>query len=198
MGVMKENFFPGSTSVLLRVMLLNSSVTTGAGLTGLTAGSSGFTCYYMRDGDTGSTVVNLTTGTVGTWSSGGFKEIDPTHMPGNYEFGIPNGILATGVKKATIFFHGAANMQDTFVDIDMLETGDAFAALTTTTYAQPSASPSATSTLPQMLAWLFTLSRNKITTTATTQTLLADDNATTVAASTISDDGTTATRGKFI
>ena len=198
MAIMKENFFPGSTSVLLRVMLLNSSVTTGAGITGLTNGSSGLTCYYMRDGDTGSTVISLASGTVGTWSSGGFKEVDATHMPGNYEFGIPNAVLATGVKKATIFFHGATNMQDTFVDIDMLETGDAYAAISTTTYAESAAVPSATATLIDKIRWLATLARNKITTSATTQTLLADDNSTTVGASTVSDDGSVATRGKFV
>jgi hypothetical protein len=198
MALQRENFFPGSTSVLLRPMLLNSSVTTGAGITGLTAGSSGLTCYYMRDGDTTSTAISLVTGTVGTWSSGGFKEVDATHMPGVYEFGIPNAVLATGVKKATIFFHGATNMQDTFIDIDMLETGDAYAAIATTTVAESAAVPAATATLTDKIRWLATIARNKITTTATTQTLLADDNATTVGASTISDDGSTATRGKYV
>lgn len=47
------------------------------------------------------------------------------------------------------------------------------------------------------LSWLLTLSRNKITQTSTTQIVKADDGATTIATSTVSDDGTTATRGEF-
>jgi hypothetical protein len=43
-----------------------------------------------------------------------------------------------------------------------------------------------------------TVARNKITNTVSTMTLYADDNTTSVAASTVSDDGTTATRGKFV
>jgi hypothetical protein len=70
-------------------------------------------------------------------------------------------------------------------------------ALATDTYAESAAVPAATSTLAAGIVWLRTLARNKITQTATTQLVKADDGTTTVGTSTVSDDGTTATRGEF-
>jgi len=61
----------------------------------------------------------------------------------------------------------------------------------------PTGPPSATATPAEALAWLLTLARNKMTQTSTTQTLLADNGTTTVATSTVSDDGTTFTRGEW-
>lgn len=61
----------------------------------------------------------------------------------------------------------------------------------------PSAVPAAAPTLFDAIAWLFTLGRNKITQTATTQLLRNDADSATIGTSTVSDDGTTATRGKW-
>lgn len=69
--------------------------------------------------------------------------------------------------------------------------------LNTDTFAEPSAPPAATASLVAKIGWLAILARNKITQTSTTQTLYADNGSTTVATSTVSDDGTTATRGEF-
>lgn len=199
MALQKENFYPGSTSTLMRVFIGDSSVTTGAGKTGITAGSASLTCYYLRDGNPATTQITLTAATLGTWVSGGFVEVDATHMPGVYELGVPNAVLTASAKKATIFLQGATNMQNTFVDIDMLLTGDPYAALATTTYAPAAAALSTSSnTIPQMLSWLATISGNKIATTVSTQTLYAGDNTTTVAAATVTDDGTTSTRGRYV
>lgn len=62
---------------------------------------------------------------------------------------------------------------------------------------EPVAVVGASPTAIAALSWLLTLSRNTILQTATTQTLKADNTTTTIAASTISDDGTTFTRGEF-
>lgn len=70
-------------------------------------------------------------------------------------------------------------------------------ALATDTYTELAAVPAANAPLSQKLNWLFLLARNKITQTATTQTIYADDGSTSVATSTVSDDSTTATRGEF-
>ncbi len=70
-------------------------------------------------------------------------------------------------------------------------------ALGTTTYAELSGVPAATSTLADKINWLFILARNKITQTATTSTLRNDADGANVSTSTISDDGTTATRGEW-
>ena len=70
-------------------------------------------------------------------------------------------------------------------------------ALATTTYAEPSGIIAATSSLKDKICWLFTLARNKITQTATTQTLRNDADDGSIATSTVEDDGTTATRNEF-
>jgi len=109
----------GATSKLVRVFVQNSLVTTNAGLTGLTSGSSGLTCYSIRECDSSTAVVSLSGGTVGTWSSGGFKEVDATNMPGLYEVGIPNAAIASGSKSVVLFLRGATNMSDTPVEFEL-------------------------------------------------------------------------------
>lgn len=95
----------GRTSKRDVIFIGDSSVTTGAGKTGLTNAS--LTAYYFRDGDATATVHTLAAGTVGTWSSGGFKEIDATNMPGMYEVGIFNAVFANTVDSARVMFKGA-------------------------------------------------------------------------------------------
>lgn len=69
--------------------------------------------------------------------------------------------------------------------------------LVTDTFAQPSSVPAATSSIKDKINWMFTVLRNKITQTATTQTLRNDADTTTIGTSTHSDNGTTHTRGKW-
>lgn len=61
----------------------------------------------------------------------------------------------------------------------------------------PTSVPAAAPTLFDAIAWLFTLGRNKITQTATTQLLRNDADSGTIGTSTVSDDATTAIRGKW-
>ena len=61
-----------------------------------------------------------------------------------------------------------------------------------------SAIPAVTASFRDAFRWLFALSRNKITQTATTSTLRNDADAGNIATSTVSDDGTTFTRGEWI
>lgn len=65
------------------------------------------------------------------------------------------------------------------------------------TIAELSAVPAANAPLWTAIKWMFMKSRNLVTETATTQIVKADNGTTTVATSTVSDDNTTATRGKF-
>lgn len=69
--------------------------------------------------------------------------------------------------------------------------------LRTDTVAELGAAPAATATLSTKITWLYMLARNKVTQTATTQSLKADDGSTDVATAAVSDDGTTATRNEF-
>jgi hypothetical protein len=70
--------------------------------------------------------------------------------------------------------------------------------LVTDTYAEPSGVVAATAGIKDMLNWLKTLARNKITQTSTTQTLRNDGDSGTISTATTTDDGTTFTRAKFV
>lgn len=69
--------------------------------------------------------------------------------------------------------------------------------LATDTAAELGAVPAANASLKAKITFLAMLARNKITQTATTKTVFADDGSTQVAAATVSDDGTTYTRGEL-
>lgn len=69
--------------------------------------------------------------------------------------------------------------------------------LETDTHAEPSSSVGATTSIKDAIMWNKTVSRNKMTQTATTTLLRNDSDSATVGTSTVSDDGTTTTRGKF-
>jgi len=66
-----------------------------------------------------------------------------------------------------------------------------------TTLAEAAAVPAANASLWAKINFLFLKARNKSTQTATTLLVKADDGTTTVATSTVSDDGTTYTRGEL-
>jgi hypothetical protein len=76
------------------------------------------------------------------------------------------------------------------------QTGDVYALLTGAN-TEVTSVPTSTDTLVNMLKWLFALARNKLTQTATTTLLRNNADGATIGTSTISDDGTTFTRGKF-
>ena len=96
----------GSTSRIEHVFILDSTSTTGAGKTALTNAS--VTAFYFRPGDTSTTSrsITLSAGTLGTWSSGGFIQVNATDMPGLYEIGIPNAIFAAGANHAVVMIKG--------------------------------------------------------------------------------------------
>lgn len=63
--------------------------------------------------------------------------------------------------------------------------------------AEPAGVPALTANLKTALSWLLALARNKITQTSTTSTLRNDADSASIATSTVSDDGTTFTRGEW-
>jgi len=107
---MSEYVYAGLTSQTIDIFLADSSSTTGAGLAGLVYNTSGLTCYYRKGATGTSTAITLATQTVGgSWSSGGFVEVDSTNMPGVYRLDIPDTVVsAEGY--VTIYFQGAANL----------------------------------------------------------------------------------------
>lgn len=103
-----------STSVCFGVRVSDSSSGTGAGLSGLAYNSGSLVCSYFRPGVVGATrtAITLASSTLGTYTSGAFKEIDATHLKGSYEFCPPNAAFAsaTGLREVLFECYGATNM----------------------------------------------------------------------------------------
>jgi hypothetical protein len=202
----------GQGSIVLRVKILNSSVSTGAGLTGLTSASSGLIISTIADNEStataytvaGSTIEGITT--LGTYAAPTatkcrFKEVDATNHKGVYEIQLADARYAvSSAKSLLVSVSGATNAAETDVviplrDLDPYVSADA--AVWAAVLSELSAVPGVTGTVKDALNWVFTLARNKRTQTSTTETVLKDDGSTTLATSTKSDDGTTFTRGEY-
>lgn len=114
-----------STSVIMHVFIGDSSVTTGAGLTGLTNASSGLVISAIHPGDASATVYSVASSNVETISTLGtyaaptsgkvrFKELDSTNMPGVYELHLANGLFSVSSDTTLrLTLKGATNMRVT-------------------------------------------------------------------------------------
>jgi hypothetical protein len=116
---MKQIVTVGATSKRMVVFVQNGTSTVGGGLTGLTHSSAGLTWYYYSETSGTDTAITLAGQTVGTWTSGGFVEIDSTHMPGFYEIGVPNACLASS-SWCTMQLQGAASMVPVNIEIEII------------------------------------------------------------------------------
>ena len=122
----------GTTSRSIPIRVQDSTSTTGALLSGLTASSSGLTCKYRRQGQAVEQTVSLIAVgvTLDTYTPGGF--IPDTILAGHYELQIPNAALQTGATYVVITLHGAANMVPVaiLIELDAVDYQvDAFGAL---------------------------------------------------------------------
>lgn len=109
----------GTTSKIVRVFIQDSSVTTGAGLTGLAYNTSNLVAYFIEEGKASATAITLADATVGTWTSGGFKAVDGTNMPGLYELHLPNAALDEG-NSVVVMLKGATNMAPCLLEIQLV------------------------------------------------------------------------------
>jgi hypothetical protein len=112
----------GRTSLLVKLLIQDTTKSDGSGLTGLVFNSAGLVCYRARDddGNAGGTAITLATATRGTWASGGFVEKDAANMPGVYEFGVPNAAIATGSETSVIMLKGATNMAPVALELQLV------------------------------------------------------------------------------
>ena len=122
----------GVTSVILRVKILDSASTVGAGKTGLTFGTAGLIISTIADNEAAPTVYaqaanNIETiATLGTFAAPTagkcrFMEVDPTNHPGLYEIQIANARWAVAsARSGIVTVSGAANAAqvDTEVQLD--------------------------------------------------------------------------------
>lgn len=104
----------------MHISIWDGSVSNGAGLVALTYSSTGLIAYFIRPGDVAPTEITLADiAVLGTYESGGFKQVDAVHMPGLYEIHIPNACLATGAEQTMIMYHGASNMVPKKIEIQL-------------------------------------------------------------------------------
>ena len=108
-----------TTSQLIRVRILDSSLTTGAGKTGLDNNLASINAYYIREG--ASTVINttVTTGSLGTHAEGSFVPVSNASMPGVYEYGAPNTAFSAGSNSVILYFDGVTDMKQTAKEIQL-------------------------------------------------------------------------------
>jgi hypothetical protein len=130
-----------ATGVILRVKLLNSSVTTGAGLTGLTYTSSGLVISAIADNE--ATTVTYAQGssnieditTLGTYAAPTtnkcrFKAVDGTNHPGVYEIQLANGRFSvSGARSLLVSVRGATNLAECDFVIQLNDLNEAADAL---------------------------------------------------------------------
>lgn len=93
---------------------------------------------------------------------------------------------------------GGASVVGYVVGSFSIENRTAFEALNVSTHAElGQTAPSATTTLKDMIRWIYKLSRNKTTATASTINVFNDAGTTVDQKASVSDDGTTFTRDEF-
>lgn len=110
----------GSKKETVTIFIQDSSSTTGAGLTGLVFNTANLVASYARQKGARVAVTLATLAAeTSAWSSGGFKEIDATNMPGLYRLDLPDASLSAGVRYVTLLLKGAANMATCVLEIDL-------------------------------------------------------------------------------
>lgn len=110
-----------NTSRTEYVFIQNSSVSTGAGLTGLVFNSAGLTADYCVERGARVNIPLVTQTPTGAYSSGGFCAVDGTNMPGLYRIDIPNAVFATaGADKAVVMLKGATNMAPVLLEYQIV------------------------------------------------------------------------------
>ena len=110
----------GRTSQILNLFVQNATVTTGAGLANVVASS--VNAYWLRSDATGiSSTVMTSSALVGTFSSGGWVQVNSNSTLGWYQFGIPNAALASG-DSVLLHIYNAPNMAPLPVEIELTKT----------------------------------------------------------------------------
>jgi hypothetical protein len=107
------------TSTTSRLLLVVARDAEGrSGKTGLSPDSPGAGASFVREGEA-ARAIPLVPGEVGMWTSGGFVEVDAGLMPGVYQFGAPDGMLAAGSTRALLLLRFDDAMVDP-IEIDLV------------------------------------------------------------------------------
>ena len=90
----------GTKSKLLLVYA--TSAENASGKTGLVRNLSAGSAAYIREGDSAARRIPMVQGGVGKWGSGAIAEVDPDLLPGVYQFGAPDEMIAEGSARAVL------------------------------------------------------------------------------------------------
>lgn len=93
----------GTKSKLLLVHAMSTD--SRSGKTGLGKNVSKGSAAYIREGASSARRVPIIEGRVGEWGSGALAEVDPELLPGIYQFGAPDEMLAEGSARAVLSIH---------------------------------------------------------------------------------------------
>lgn len=175
----------------------------GAAVTGLTHASGGMAASVVVRSK--GRIVSTTSLTLSARSQVGVHQDSAMTEVGSGEYVIDladsyfttvDRTISLTVSATAITGNVLVEMLDVIEPIAEQVNAELLDVLTTDTFAELAAVPAATSSLKDKLTYLFMMARNKVTQTATTRLLKADDGTTTVATETVSDDGTTFTKGE--
>lgn len=139
---MKLIYKNGVVSVILRVKILDSTSSVGAGLTGLTFSSTGLIISTIADNEASATAYTVAGSTIETISTLGtfaaptatkcrFKEVDATNHKGLYEIQIADARWAvSNARSVIVSVQGASNavQVDAEVQLSAIDVNDATAA----------------------------------------------------------------------
>jgi hypothetical protein len=90
----------GTKSKLL--LFYATSAENDSGKTGLVRNLSTGNAAYIREGDSAARRIPMVQGRVGKWGSGAIAEVDPDLLPGVYQFGAPDEMIAEGSARAVL------------------------------------------------------------------------------------------------
>lgn len=175
-------------------VLLSNNAQTGVTIPTVTAVTNGVTVTTNNDktGYTASTVSDKTGYSLTQTFPTNFADLAITASTGRVTVG-------TNADKSGYSISGTKTTLDALNDVSTTQVKTQVTdALTVDTYSQLSSVPSASTavTLKTMLQFLFQYFKFKRTVTSSTETLLKADGSTSLATSTVSDNGTTFTHGE--
>jgi len=105
----KLNVGVGSTNRSEYIYIIDSLSSTGLGKTNIVYNTSGLNGHFVRNAGSATTISFVSQTATGTWTSGGWAEVDSLRMPGLYRVDLPNEIFQSGSDKAIVFIRGVAN-----------------------------------------------------------------------------------------
>jgi hypothetical protein len=90
----------GTRSKLLLVYATSSDGVSGK--TGLSGNLAAGTAAYIREGESAAHRIPIAEGRLGKWAPGSVAEVNSEIMPGLYQFGAPDEMLADGSTRAVL------------------------------------------------------------------------------------------------